>query len=94
MESQEWAIVLFLVGAVARPVLLYLREWLKTKTSFDWRYLVGQLISVAIVTVPMLNSWAEQLSGATLTMAPVLGWAAADLGREVQKTLAPNFTKE
>ena len=86
MNEQLLVYILFLAGAVARPALLYLREWLDSGTAFDWRFLIGQVVGVAVLLVPMIAWWAEQLAGATPYLALALGWAAADLGREAQKS--------
>jgi hypothetical protein len=76
----------FITGALLRPVLLYLRAWLDTRAVFDWRYLIGQIVAVAIAVIPVAMLWADQLTGVGAIAALALGWAAADIGRETQKT--------
>lgn len=85
MSEQTLLIVLFVIGALARVVLPYLQVWLASREPFDWRQVVGQVLAAAIVIIPVLTGLADDLAQASQPAAVVIGWGAADIGRQGQK---------
>lgn len=79
--------VAFGLGVIARVFIPYLREWLDSRAPFDWRFVVGQLLGALVALIPMLASaeWLGGIAGLTWPAAVAYGWAAADIGREVDK---------
>lgn len=59
-------------------------------SSWDWKYVWPQLLSVTLIflLLPLLVSDLEDVGGLPWQAAWLVGWAAADLGRETYKALA------
>lgn len=85
MSEQLLLVILFVAGALARVVLPYLQVWLASREPFDWRQVIGQVLAAAIVIIPVLTNLSDQLAGASQPAAVVIGWGAADIGRQGQK---------
>lgn len=85
MNEQTLIALLFAAGALARVVLPYIKVWLESRQPFNWRQVVGQVVGAAIVIIPALTGIVDQLAQASPAAAVVVGWGAADVGREAQK---------
>jgi hypothetical protein len=46
---------------------------------------VGQVLAAAIVIIPVLTGLSDELAQASQPAAVVIGWGAADIGRQGQK---------
>jgi hypothetical protein len=83
-----WQVVVgFVGGALGRIFIPYTLEWVKSKSKFDWRYIIGQVLAVVISLVPvvLVDSWMASLAAMSVIASISLGWFSADLGREGQK---------
>jgi len=88
--APEWQVIAaFIGGALGRIFLPYLREWFRSDIKFDWKFLIGQVIGVAIALIPtiFIDKWMNALATMTWIASVSMGWAMADVGRESQKTL-------
>ena len=78
----------FGLGVTGRVVLPYLQARFAADEplSFDWRYLVGQLIGAAVALVPMIAApdFVAEFSGLSLVALLAYGWGAGDVGRTLQ----------
>ncbi len=81
--------IFFLVGVTLRVFVPYFQERLTNPTlAFEWRYVVGQLITAILALFPLIST-AEFLTevGAMGWIAALMyGWGVADLGRTAQKS--------
>ena len=89
-----WQVVTaFVGGAFGRILIPYGLEWLnklqedETKLSFDYKYVIGQILAVAIMLIPtvFVDSWMAGLAKMSVVSAVSFGWFSADVGREGQK---------
>lgn len=85
MSEQTLIALLFAAGALARVVLPYLQVWVTSREPFDWRKVVGQILGAAVIIIPTLTGLVDQLAQASPAAAVVIGWGAADIGRQGQK---------
>lgn len=80
--------VLFALGVAGRVVLPYIQARVAAPEplSFDWRYLVGQLVGAGVALIPMIAApdFVASISGASLVAVLAYGWGAGDIGRTVQ----------
>ena len=82
--------VLFFLGVLARVVVPYVQERLSnTELTFDWRYVVGQIIAALVALLPLVGTaeFLTQVGAMGFIAAFVYGWGAADVGRSVQKAV-------
>lgn len=83
----------FGLGVVGRVVIPYIQAKLSSNgpISFDWRYLIGQLITAALALIPLLQnpSFLGELGALSWVAALLFGWGAGDVGRTIQKAVAP-----
>ena len=83
--------LLFAVGVAARVVIPYLQERFANEgpLSFDWRYMVGQLIAAAVALVPLVagEEFLSHVGSLSWVAAVLYGWGASDIGRSIQKAV-------
>lgn len=83
----------FVLGVIARVVVPYVQARLKVDgpLAFDWRYLVGQLVTAVIALIPLLagQDFVTQLGAMGWIGALVYGWGAGDIGNQAQKSIKP-----
>lgn len=93
MEFETAAPYLFFaLGVVGRVVIPYIQERVASNgsLSFDWRYLVGQLLAAFVALVPLVggSEFVAELGQLGWLGAILYGWGSGDIGRTVQKTVA------
>ena len=80
--------LLFALGVAGRVVLPYIQARIAADAplSFDWRYLVGQLIGALVALIPMIAApdFVAELNGLSLVAVLAYGWGAGDIGRTAQ----------
>jgi hypothetical protein len=94
MEFETVAPFLFFgLGLVGRVVIPYIQAKLASQEpiSFDWRYLIGQLLASFVALIPLIDNpdFLGQLGALSRVAALVFGWGSGDIGRAIQKAVAP-----
>jgi len=83
----------FALGVLGRVVIPYLQAKLSSDEplSFDWRYLVGQLITAVLALIPLLQGpdFLMELGAMGWVAALLYGWGSGDIGRALQKAVTP-----
>ena len=95
MEFSTVAPYLFFgLGVLGRVVIPYIQAKLASDEplSFDWRYLVGQLITAILALIPLLQGpdFLTELGAMGWVAALLYGWGSGDIGRMLQKAVAPS----
>lgn len=90
MDFETIAPYLFFgLGVVGRVVVPYVQSRIATdgQLSFDWRYLVGQLIAALVALLPMVggSEFVAELGQLGWLGALLYGWGSGDIGRTLQK---------
>lgn len=93
MEFATVAPYLFFgLGVIGRVVVPYIQAVIASKEpmSFDWRYLVGQLIAALVALIPLVSGseFVLNLGAMGWLAALVYGWGSGDIGRAAQKVVA------
>lgn len=82
----------FVVGVIGRVVIPYVKARIDSSEplSFDWRYLVGQLIGAAVALVPLVagDEFLSQIGSLSWLGAILYGWGSGDVGRTLQKVVS------
>ena len=87
MPEKSTLVLLFVGGALARVVLPYLQVWFTSHKPFQWRKVLGHVIGAAILIIPAITGLANEVAEASVPGAVVIGWGAADIGRQGQKVI-------
>ena len=81
----------FALGALGRVVIPYIQARVASDEplSFDWRYLVGQIIAALVALIPLVagDQFLQQVGSLSWLGAILYGWGAGDIGRAAQKVL-------
>lgn len=81
----------FVVGVIGRVVIPYVQARVASDDpiSFDWRYLVGQLIAAFVALIPLISGseFVASLGAMGWLAALVYGWGSGDVGRTAQKAV-------
>ena len=93
MENLTFLPFLFFgLGVAGRIIIPYMQARLASDEpmSFDWRYLIGQIIAAAVALIPLLQQpeFLADLGAMAWLAALLYGWGAGDIGRAVQKTVS------
>lgn len=91
METFYYSLVSLLIGVVARIFIPWLakRQMNPAEAQWDWAYVWPQLLAVLMVLMllPLVIDDISSLGQNTPQVAWLMGWGAADLGREIYKAL-------
>ena len=81
----------FALGVIGRVVIPYIQARLENNgpLSFDWRYLVGQLLAAVAALIPLIagDEFLSQVGSLSWLGALLYGWASGDIGRTLQKAV-------
>ena len=79
----------FALGVIGRVVVPYIQSRIANEgpLSFDWRYLVGQIIAAVVALIPIIagSDFVAELGQLGWLGALLYGWGSGDIGRTVQK---------
>ena len=82
----------FGLGVIGRVLIPYVQARIASDEplSFDWRYLVGQLIAAFVALVPLVSGseFVSELGAMGYIAALLYGWGSGDVGRAAQKFVA------
>ncbi len=85
MEFNWFALVVFLLGFVARVFVPWLiaRSKNPANSQWSWRYVWPQLIAVIVLLLvaPIVAPNIEEVGQLSMVPAYILGWGTADLGK-------------
>lgn len=83
------SVVAYWVGAFARVLWPYILKKVQTGEKFDWRYAVGQgLTTLGLFFVALTQvGFVESLGSLGIVGGFLVGFAAASMGRNGQKTV-------
>ncbi len=84
--------IFFALGVFGRVVIPYVQARVASDgpISFDWRFLVGQLIAALVALIPLVSGseFVTNLGAMGWAAALVYGWGSGDVGRTAQKAVA------
>jgi len=89
LEAETALLVgLYLLGAVARIVWPYLLAYLQDEVSFDIKFIIGQVVAaiIGLFGIMAAKDFVGDLGAVGFFSAFVLGYGAASIGRDSQKT--------
>ena len=83
-----WAALgLVVAGGLLRILIPYLNEWVKSKAQFNYRTIIGAVLSLLVSMFPvvLVDSVLAELQMMSVPSLLVWGWGFTDFGRNVQK---------
>ena len=86
MNESTRVLLVFVLGAILSVVLPWARDWLDSRDAFDWRKIVGQLLTVLMTIIGQVIGLVDALGDATTAEALAMGWFISSAGRLGQKS--------